>query len=142
MEFLDLEPADQRLLSDALPVLLELRPHLTPESLSAIYREGHPQGLRFTALYEDGRCLAVAGWRVLATTFAIRKLYVDDLVTSSAQRGRGRGRALLGELERRAREAGCQVLDLDSGSARTDAHHFYFREGLRIMSFHFSRPLD
>ncbi|MGH2795253.1 MAG: GNAT family N-acetyltransferase, partial [Actinomycetota bacterium] len=32
-----------------LPVLLELRPHLTPESFTAIYAEGYPQGLRFLA---------------------------------------------------------------------------------------------
>ncbi len=142
MEFLDLEPQDERLLSDALPVLLELRPHLTGETLAEIYAEGHPQGLRFTAVYEQGRCLAVAGWRLVATTVAVRKLYVDDLVTTSQERGRGVGRALIGELERRAREAGCQVLDLDSGTARTEAHHFYFREGMRITSFHFVRTLD
>jgi GNAT superfamily N-acetyltransferase len=142
MRFVDLEPGDQRLAEDVLPVLGELRPHLTTEDFAAVYEEGHPQGLRFTALYdEDDRCVAVAGWRLVATTVALRKLYVDDLVTAPSQRGRGFGAALLGELERRARDAGCTVLDLDSGAEREDAHRFYFREGLVIRGFHFLRRL-
>lgn len=142
MRFVDLPPGDERLAGEVLPVLGELRPHLTAEDFAAVYEEGHPQGLRFTAVYdEDDRCVAVAGWRLVATTVALRKLYVDDLVTAPAQRGRGFGAALLAELQRRAREAGCSVLDLDSGAEREDAHRFYFREGLVIRGFHFLRRL-
>jgi GNAT superfamily N-acetyltransferase len=143
MRLVDVAPGDDRLMSDLLPVLSELRPHLTAETFAAVYEEGHPQGLRFTAVYdEDDRCVAVAGWRLVATTVALRKLYVDDLVTSQAQRGRGFGAALLADLRRRAREAGCSVLDLDSGTERAGAHRFYFREGLAIGAFHFGRRLD
>jgi hypothetical protein len=42
----DLEPGDPRLAAEALPVLRELRPHLTAESFAAVYAEGHPQGER------------------------------------------------------------------------------------------------
>ena len=142
MRFVDLEPGDPRLTADVLPVLLELRPHLTPEIFAHVYSEGHPQGLRYTALYHDDRCVAVAGWRLVATTVALRKLYVDDLVTASDRRGQGAGAALLSELESRARDAGCRVLDLDSGTDREDAHRFYFRQGMVIRGFHFIRRLS
>ena len=142
-QFVDFEPGDPRLETEVLPVLAELRPHLTPDSFASVYREGHPQGLRFTAAYDDQqRCLGVAGWRVNATTVAIRKLYVDDLVTTAAARSLGVGQALLAELTDRARQAGCQLIDLDSGVHRRDAHRFYFRERLAITSFHFGRELD
>jgi hypothetical protein len=55
MRFVDLEPGDPRLMADVLPVLLELRPHLTPESFTHVYSEGHPQGLRYTAVYDKGK---------------------------------------------------------------------------------------
>lgn len=138
----DLEPGDPRLTSDVLPVLLELRPHLTPETFAAIYGEGFGQGLRYTAAYRGDRCVGVAGWRLVATTFTGRKLYVDDLVTSSDERSTGVGKALLDDLARRAREAGCSVIDLDSGVHRFDAHRFYHREGLTISAHHFTRRLD
>jgi GNAT superfamily N-acetyltransferase len=141
MRFLDLAPGDARLTSDVLPVLKELRTTLTAEQFSDVYAEGHPQGLRFTAAYDGEGCVGVAGWRLMATTAAIRKLYVDDLVTADAQRGRGVGSALLSELQRRARKAGCTAIDLDSGTSREDAHRFYFRERMSISSLHFKRAL-
>jgi GNAT superfamily N-acetyltransferase len=143
MRFVDLEPGDARLQADALPVLTELRPHLTPELLGAIYAEGFPQGLRFTTVYdEQDDCVAVAGWRLVATTVAVRKLYVDDLLSVPARRSSGVGGALLQELERRAREAGCRAIDLDSAVTRSDAHRFYLRERMAITSFHFARVLS
>lgn len=137
----DLEPGDERLAAEVLPVLRELRPHLDEESFAALYAEGHPQGYRFTAAYAGGRCLGVAGWRVIATAHAMRKLYVDDLVTTAGERSGGVGRALLDGMEARAREAGCLVLDLDSGVQRFDAHRFYLRERMVIASHHFSKEL-
>jgi GNAT superfamily N-acetyltransferase len=140
IELVDLEPGDDRL-AEVLGVLRELRPHLTATSFSAVYAEGHPQGLRFTAGYEAGRCVGVAGWRIVATTANLRKLYVDDLVTTADARSTGVGRALLAALAERAERAGCSVLDLDSAVRRADAHRFYMREGLTISSFHFARQL-
>jgi GNAT superfamily N-acetyltransferase len=141
MRLVDIEPSDPRLAADVFPVLHELRTELTPAQLTAVYEEGHPQGLRFLAAYDEGRCVGVAGWRVVATTSAIRKLYVDDLVTTSARRSAGVGAALIGELATRAEALGCRVLDLDSGVQRGDAHRFYMREGMTISSFHFLRRI-
>jgi GNAT superfamily N-acetyltransferase len=140
MEFIDLAVDDSRW-SAALPVLQELRPHLTAQSLQQVLREGTPQGLRFTAVFREGQCLAVAGWRVVVNTSALRKLYVDDLSTTSTARSTGVGRALLAELRTRARLEGCHVLDLDSGVQRHEAHRFYLRERMDITSYHFAQRL-
>lgn len=141
VDLVDVEPGDARLVPEVLPVLRELRPHLTPESFAAVYEEGHPQGLRFLAAYDGDRCVGVAGWRIVASTSPLRQLYVDDLVTSSERRSGGVGKAILDELERRAREAGCSRLSLDSGVTRHDAHRFYLREHLVISSHHFAKQL-
>ena len=143
MRFVDLDPGDPRLDSDLLPVLRQLRTELTPEQLAAVYEEGHPQGLRFTVAYDsEGTAVGVAGWRVIATTVVRRKLYVDDLVTAQAARSTGVGSALLAELAERARAAGCTAIDLDSALHRADAHRFYLRERMPIVSFHFAKPLQ
>ncbi|MEV0096461.1 GNAT family N-acetyltransferase [Streptomyces sp. NPDC050738] len=143
MKIIDLEPGDERLAADLLPVLRELRPHLTEELLTGVYAEGHGQGLRFTAVYSDaGVCVGGAGWRIVVNTSALRKLYVDDLVTAATARSTGVGRALLAYLEERARETGCSRLSLDSGTQRADAHRFYFRERMAVTAFHFDRHLD
>lgn len=136
----DLEPADARWAS-ALPVLQELRPHLTEQLLEQVLREGAQQGLRFTAVFAGERCVAVAGWRLVANTSAIRKLYVDDLSTAASERSRGYGRMLLNELRERAVAAGCHSVELDSGVQRFDAHRFYLRERMNITAHHFDLRL-
>jgi GNAT superfamily N-acetyltransferase len=142
MELVELEPGDPRFESDALPVLRELREHLSASLAASIYQEGYRQGLRYTAVYLDDRCVAVAGWRIVAAMVATRKLYVDDLVTTEASRSHGVGRFLLAALVEKAAQAGCAVLDLDSGVQRIDAHRFYEREGLTKTSVHFARLID
>ncbi|MGZ4617927.1 MAG: GNAT family N-acetyltransferase [Frankiaceae bacterium] len=145
MRIVDLDPADATCTAQMLAVVRELRPHLSTDSFAAVLAEGAPQGLRFTGVFdaarEPGPCLAVAGWRIIATTSALRKLYVDDLVTASHARSSGVGRLLLQELRERAGAAGCTVLDLDSGVTRFDAHRFYLRERMRIQAHHFALSL-
>jgi len=137
---LDLGVDDPRL-PEMYEVLHALRTELTFDQLRAVYAEGHPQGLRYTAVEADGRIVAVAGWRLMACTTALRRLYVDDLVTDPAVRSSGHGALLLGELERRARNAGCTLLTLESGVQRYDAHRFYFRERMSIGAYHFAKAL-
>ncbi|MFI8291969.1 GNAT family N-acetyltransferase [Streptomyces sp. NPDC085614] len=142
MKIIDLEYGDPRLESDLLPVLRELRPHLTPELFAEVQDRGRVQGLRFTAAYADGgQCVGAAGWRIVHNTSSIRKLYVDDLVTAAAARSTGVGHGLLAHLERHASDEGCFELNLDSGTHRTAAHRFYLRERLDIVAFHFTKEL-
>jgi GNAT superfamily N-acetyltransferase len=138
----DLPPGDPAWDTGAFEVLRELRDHLDRAAFDAVHTAGRAQGLTFTAAFDtDDRCVGVAGWRVVHTTHVLRKLYVDDLVTSGAQRSRGVGAALLAHLAERGRAAGCHVLDLDSGHQRRDAHRFYLREGMTDVSRHFARSL-
>ncbi|MFI8521323.1 GNAT family N-acetyltransferase [Streptomyces sp. NPDC085481] len=143
MKIIDLEPGDPRLEAELLPVLCELRPHLTPELFRDVYEQGHAQGLRFSAAYaDDGSCVGAAGWRIVINTSSLKKLYVDDLVTRATARSGGVGHALIAHLERHARETGCHELNLDSGTHRTGAHRFYLRERFDIIAFHFTRELN
>lgn len=50
---------------------------------------------------------------------------ITALVVRDDSKGRGLGRQLLLEAERRARFAGAARLEITSGSQRTDAHAFY-----------------
>ena len=94
-------------------------------------------------------CVAVNGddvaglavYRIHENTFSGLRLYVDDLVTDEARRSTGVGRALLAHLAALARKSGCDDFALDSGTQRTQAHKFYFREGMVASSFHFTKRL-
>lgn len=97
---------------------------------------------RLAAVFANGaRMSVVAIWRLVENTYEGRRLYVDNLVTDTAHRSQGVGRFLIAQLEARARDLGCDVLALDSGTQRTFAHRFYFREGFVIPSFCFRKTL-
>lgn len=140
MQIIELVP-DASEWEQSLPVLQELRPHLTVERLNTALQEGGAQGLQFIAVFDNEQCIGVAGYRVINNTSAGRKLYIDDLVVTETMRSRGAGKFLFTELVARAKQLQCVALDLDSGVQRFDAHRFYMRSGMHISSHHFTLAL-
>ena len=140
MEFHHLEPGDERLHS-AYPVLHELRTELTEPAFLEMYEQAYPEGYRVVGLFDEGECRAVAGYHLTHGFLHGRFMYIDDLVTADRWRSRGYGNALNDYLMTTAKAAGCSSVQLDSGTQRTDAHRFYFRDGYVISSFHFLHKL-
>lgn len=128
-------------LARCFPVMLQLRPHLVEAEFGARIRRMQAEGFHLAFLEDAGAVRAVAGYRFYDKLFSGKNLYVDDLVTDATQRSQGHGRALLAWLCDEARRHGCVQLELDSGVQRFDAHRFYFRERMRISSYHFSISL-
>jgi GNAT superfamily N-acetyltransferase len=118
----------------------DLRPQL-PADYSAAMARVFASGGRLVVATQDDVVLGLAVWRVLENTMFGRFLYVDDLVTDSALRSRGVGKALLSRCEAIAVERGCREFVLDSGVQRAPAHRFYFREGLAVRAFNFGKSL-
>jgi GNAT superfamily N-acetyltransferase len=131
----------------AAAALLELRPHVgSPDVMAERIDAQRTGGYRVAGAFDDGEedAAAAAGFRIGENLAWGRFLYVDDLVTRAACRGRGHADALVAWLSEEAERAGCGELHLDSGVGpeREDAHRFYFRHRLRITSYHFARGLQ
>ncbi len=127
-------------LAKAESVHRQLRPQL-PQDYLARMQEVFANGAEMAVAAADKEVLGVTVFRILEKTFCGRELYCDDLVSDEKQRSKGVGHALMQYMENICRERGCAVLTLDSGTHREQAHKFYFREGLTITSFHFSKRL-
>ncbi len=123
------------------PVMRQLRTHLEKDGYVEQVRRMREGGYRLAAVLEAGRVACVAGFRVQEFLYSGRYLYVDDLIAAEESRSAGHGARLLRWLEDEARDKDCGQLHLDSGVQRGDAHRFYFREGMRISSFHFLKDL-
>ena len=133
---------DPRLEADFYPLLAALRPGLSMDTFDTLMRDGGEQGLR-VLVADQGRerCIGAALYRIVATSRG-RVTFLDDLVTAPARRSKGVGAALLAEVERRGRAAGCDRIELDSGVNNQGAHRFYHRHGLHILALHFAKELD
>lgn len=122
-------------------VMSHLRPHVAEKDFVGRVQAQQEQGYKLAYLEDGGAAVAVAGFRVMEILATGRTLYVDDLVTDEARRSRGHGKAMLDWLQEYAREASCETFSLDSGTHRQEAHAFYFRERMRVTSFHFAKKL-
>jgi GNAT superfamily N-acetyltransferase len=131
---------NEDLLAQAQVIHRQLRPHL-PEDYVGRMKEIFAGGAEMAVARVGPDIVGLTVFRVIEKTFTGRELYCDDLVTDEARRSTGMGHALMAYMEKVARERQCDVLALDSGTHREQAHKFYFREGLTVTAFRFSRKL-
>jgi len=119
----------------------QLRPHVesVEEFVNQVDGFQRPQGYRLVASLADGVAVSAGGFRRLHTLAWGDLLYIDDLVTLEAHRGRGHASRLLEWILEEARRLGCVQVHLDSAPHRHPAHRLYLSEGYHISSFHFSR---
>jgi GNAT superfamily N-acetyltransferase len=115
----------------------QLRPHLPdnyPARMACVLQDA-----RMALAVKDDTVLGLAVYRWHENTFDGLKFYIDDLVTDETRRSAGVGHTLIAHLEKVAKGLGASGLVLDSGTQRTQAHKFYFREGFVIPAFNFKK---
>lgn len=132
--------ANPDMLGAAEEVHRQLRTLLPPDYAGRM-KEIFANGAEMAVAVVEGKVAGITVFRVLENTSTGRVIHCDDLVTDQVQRSSGVGHALIEYLEAVGRERNCAVLQLDSGTQRPQAHKFYFREGLPITAFHFTKKL-
>ncbi|HKU63482.1 MAG TPA: GNAT family N-acetyltransferase [Rhizomicrobium sp.] len=126
------------------PVMHELRTHIADAAdfVTRVQRQRRTErGWQLLYVEDNGVPVAAASFRILEHLAWGKVLYVDDLICTESHRGKGFAESLMAWMENRAREENCTEMHLDSGTQRIRAHHFYFRQGLSISSFHFAKKL-
>jgi GNAT superfamily N-acetyltransferase len=113
----------------AYPVLAELRPHLRAEAFVEQVRLQQREGYRLIGGFVAGRLVAAAGFRIGRTLSRGQHLFVDDLVTTTSEQGKGYGAAMLKYLGEMARAEGITKIWLDS---RDTARTFYEKVGFSV----------
>ena len=100
-------------------------------------RELAPPGGTFVVGWEDGVPVCAGGLKRLPDgACEIKRMFVVE-----AQRGRGVARALLEELERRARALGYAVVRLDTGPRQPRSQRMYERAGYRAIENFNGNPI-
>ena len=120
-------------------VLLELRPHLLRENFVTTVQEMLGEGYQLAFIEEDGKAVAAIGFRYLQYLYNGKHIYIDDLSTLPAARGKGYAGKLLDYVAAIAKEKGYKAVTLDSGYLRTDAHRLYLNKKFIMVAHHFSK---
>lgn len=122
-------------------VILELRPHLKGKNLWQLYQKQLQEKYQLLYIKEQGEAVAFVGYRFLNMLYSGKTLYIDDLCTLPSSRGKGYAGILLDKIFEIAKREQCDVVSLDSGHHRHEAHRLYLNHGFVISSHHFHTVL-
>ena len=129
-------------ISKCSEVLRTLRPHLDETVFVEMVKEMLGDGYKLAFIEEDDKGVAAIGYRHLKFLYNGKHIYIDDLVTLPAYRGKGYAGALLDYVEAEAKSNGYKTITLDSGHQRTDAHRLYLNKKFAITAHHFVKNIQ
>ena len=118
-----------------------LRSHLKQDEYVNLIKGMFSEGYNMAYIEENGKAVSVIGFRQLQFLFNGRHIYIDDLSTLTAYRGKGYGGKLIDYVSNLAKEKGYEVVTLDSGYQRYAAHRLYMNKGFVIVGYHFSKVI-
>ncbi len=101
-----------------------------------------PAGYRCIAAFnEAGEMVGVSGFWIKSQFYCRKSIRVDNFIIDEHHRNQGIGAAMLAWLEKEGKRHGCRVALLDSYVSNHNSHKFYFREGFKILGFHFVKEI-
>lgn len=125
--------------------ILEFRPNLDPETVvDLVFQMISHEGFELVFIPNAGNTKAAAfiGYRKLNLLRTGPMIYVDDLFTFAASRGKGYAGALLDYVTSQAANEGIKSVHLDSGYALHTAHRLYLNKGYYLACNHFAKAIS
>lgn len=125
-------------------VIKGLRPDLDINSFVSQIIEMMKEGYQLLYIADDNneKAAGFIGFRSLQMLRTGKIIYIDDLFTLPAYRGRGYARTLLGHVHQLAKTTGIKSVHLDSGYLKHDAHRLYLNKGYILECLHFAKNLQ
>lgn len=109
----------------AFPVMKQLRTDITEQTYLNLLNEMRKEGYRLFAFSINEQIVSLAGFCIRTNFYHKRHVYIYDLITDSSHRSRGYGENLLRYIHHWSLENGAEIVELESGVQRTEAHRFY-----------------
>lgn len=130
-------------LQAAFQLLKELRPHIDESFFFDIYtKAAKADRYSLVGLYSSDQLVAIMGFRYLYDYVHGKHIYIDDLVTTVAERSRGHGAKLLKYAEDLAVRNGCKQLRLCTGIENDSGKKFYEKNGWKLRAAVYKKRLS
>ncbi|HPI41306.1 MAG TPA: GNAT family N-acetyltransferase [Pseudobdellovibrionaceae bacterium] len=125
------------------PVMKELRKDLSYQDFLSLYEKAHEaDSYEVVGLEDQGKIIAVMGYRILYDFVHGKHLYIDDLVSTESQRSKGLGAKLLNYAEELAIKHSCKGMRLCTGIENEQGKKFYDRNGWNLRSVAYKKKLN
>jgi len=120
-----------------------LRPHLKKENwLPSISEMMGNEKYHITAIFDNDKIIAFAGYREMTSLHSGNIYYIDDLCTLLAYRKKGLGTQLLDHINALAKTKDKNAVVLDTGHSNSVAQKLYLNNGFILVAFHLVNLLN
>jgi glucosamine-phosphate N-acetyltransferase len=143
------EVTTRRCREDDFPEVFGLLKQLYPDQLldkdklNRVYtRALHSRNELYDCAVEDKKVVGFCSIWIKESLWQAGGLaYIGEMVVDEDIRGQGIGTLLLENAYLQAKSRSCRRIELDSGFARKEAHHFYESAGFEKRAFVFSKEI-
>lgn len=124
------------------PLVHQRQTSMSKDEFLSLLDEMIPSGYRCIGAFDDENTLiGISGFWIKCQFYCRKSIRVDNFIIDENHRNQGIGAAMVAWLEEEGRRNDCSVALLDSYVSNHNSHKFYFREGFRILGFHFIKEL-
>lgn len=126
----------------AYPVVRQLLPDLDMQVYATRVFVARATGYRLYVAELGGEIVGVIG---IVPNYNLHDgfaLYIEHVIVDDAHRGQGYGSKLISFAEKRAKEEGCKIVELDSDFEFADAQRLYEKSGYKRYGYCYSKILQ
>lgn len=93
-------------------------------------------------LFDNEKLIGISGAWITTRVYSGKQLEIDHFVIDENKRSTGLGKLFLDEIENWAKSQNCLHIELNAYVQTEKAHKFYFRNGFKILGFHFQKKVN
>lgn len=126
--------------------IIELSTQLNPNLNTTILKERHSEMFKFQnhicfGFYEKSKLIGIiSGW-ITVRLYSGKQIEIDNVIIDKNYQSKGYGASFTKEIEDWAKQENCLSIELNTYLENSRSHKFYFREGFKILGFHFQKLL-
>jgi GNAT superfamily N-acetyltransferase len=133
---------DTSSVSSILPFIQELTHRKFSDAvLLERFQKMIDQNYECVGIYNDNTLIGCCGLWYQMRHYSGASCELDHFFIQSEYRSQGIGNTFIAWLEAHAQSKNCEALELNSYVANAASHKLYFREGFKILGFHFLKKI-
>lgn len=129
-----------------IPDILPLIQQLNPNTPIEILEDRQQQMFQFDnykcfGFYKNEKLIGLSSGWITVKLYSGKQIEMDNVIMDSTFQSKGYGKLFVIEIEAWAVANDCKTVELNAYVQNDKAHKFYFKEGYRVIGFHFQKEI-
>lgn len=136
------KPIEKDNILDILPLLQQLNTTTPLDILKTrVIDMANYQNYECVAAFDGEKIIGLCGLWYAMRHYSGKSVEPDHVIISEEYRGQKIGNKFFEWIYKYTQNKGCEAVELNTYTANTKSHKFYYNEGFKILGFHFIKHL-